>query len=321
MSLDDREPPAVSVIRSLMQTLRQLAHAALQAGLEPALDIECVRAFLAGLHARARTATTKAARLKELLRFAIWIEDDTTIIEALRRERNRQTRIAARQRKIKELWLFKTGTTVADCWLTAEDLLASAAKMPPGLPRRRLELEALAIAFAVVCPLRIGDLHRIRIGVDLVRRGGAWTFATRTAKTDQEYDAGELWPELAPFVDAVVLDGRHPFDLPPRIKALEGAPLFSKDGVRPFASGWISTVWRRRIGTGEHIIRTLWHEDTAEDGETWIALALCGQRSARTAKHYTVKAAKKQAAKRGRALRRQARQRSRASGRSAGRGE
>jgi hypothetical protein len=79
--------------------------------------------------------------------------------------------------------------------------------------------------------------------------------------------------------------------------------------VKPFAPGWISTVWRRHIGTGEHIIRTLWHEDAAEDGETWMALALCGQRSARTAKHYTVKAARKRAAKRGRGLLKQARQR------------
>ncbi|NJL95534.1 MAG: response regulator, partial [Anaerolineae bacterium] len=49
-------------------------------------------------------------------------------IEAMRREKNRQARIAERQRKTKELWLFKTGTTVADCWLTAEDRLANAAR-------------------------------------------------------------------------------------------------------------------------------------------------------------------------------------------------
>jgi hypothetical protein len=83
---------------------------------------------------------------------------------------------------------------------------------------------------------------------------------------------------------------------------MQGAPLFSKDGVRPFSEEWISKAWRRRIGTGVHIIRTLWHQEAAEDGETWMALALCGQRGARTAQHYTLKAARKRAAKQGRAL-------------------
>jgi hypothetical protein len=314
MSLDDRMPPSAKVLRKLEATLRQLAWEAGAAGVAPGLDIAPVSAFLAGLDRRGRAPTTKVARLRELLLFAAWIGDETAAVQAMRREKNLQERLAARRRKRKEVWLLQHRIQVVDCWLIAEDLLIRALALASGLPRRRLLLHALAIAFAVVCPLRIGDLPRIRIGEHLVRERGLWAFEIVAAKNLFDYDPGPLWPELTPFIDAVVLDGRDPLDIAARVRAMQGAPLFSKDGVRPFSEEWISTVWRRHIGTGVHIVRTLWHEEAAEDGGTWMALALCGQRSAQTARHYTLKAARKRAAKRGRALLARARAKRRASG-------
>lgn len=132
MSLDDRVPPAPTVIDNLARTLRQLAFAAEAAGTPPALDVAAVRALLAGLEQRGRMPTTKAARLKELLLFAAWLDDGNAATDAMRREKNRQERLAARQAKEKEIWLRKTRMTVADCWLTAEQLLAEGLALPPG---------------------------------------------------------------------------------------------------------------------------------------------------------------------------------------------
>ncbi len=81
-------------------------------------------------------------------------------------------------------------------------------------------------------------------------------------------------------------------------------PLFSRDGGETvLTADWISDVWYEHVGTGAHIVRTLWHQlayDSDTD-RTWMALALCGQRGgSRTASEYREKNQRAAAARAGR---------------------
>lgn len=315
LTLDQRAPPSAKVIEKLESAARQLVFSAREAGLKPALDMQCVRMFLLASKGRGTKPGTRGTRLKELMVLARWIDEDEheDILNSMRRKKNQLTRLARRQRKHKEDWLIQKPTEVIDCWMLAEELLQEAMSMPTGsLARLDLALDALAIALAVNIPLRIGDLHRIQIGVHLTRSFDreTWTVDLRCGKMGNDYVA-ELWPELTPFLDAVVLAGRPDGALAKRVREINGAHLFSKYG-RKLGERWISTAWRRHIGTGEHIVRTLWHEEALDDADTWMSLVLCGQEGgSRTARHYQVKQEKRQAGRRAKSLMRAARERRR----------
>lgn len=315
LTLDDRVPPSGKVIANLEHTARQLAFAANEAGFKPTLDMPCVRAFLAASKGRGTKPITRCSRLKELMILACWIDEDdhAGIINAMRRKKSQLARLAQRQRKHKEEWLIQNPTEILDCWMLSEELLQEAMSMPSGgIARLDLALDALAIALGVNIPLRIGDLHRLQIGVHLTRsfERDTWTVDLRTAKMGSDYVA-ELWPELTPFLDAVVLVGRSEGSLATRLRELNGQYLFAKYGQK-MGAGWVSTAWRRHIGTGEHIVRTLWHEEALDDADTWMALVLCGQDGGgETARHYQVKQQKRQAGRRAKSLMRAARGRRR----------
>ena len=315
LTLDDRVPPSGKVIAKLERSARQLVFAANEVGLNPALDMPCVRAFLAASKGRGTKPITRCARLKELMVLACWIDEDdhAEILNAMRRKKNQLDRLAQRQRKQKEEWLIQNPIEVVDCWMLAEELLQEAMSMPSGYTARLdLTLDALAIALAVNVPLRIGDLHRIQIGVHMIRsfERDTWTVDLRCEKMGNDYVA-ELWPELTPFLDAVVLAGRSEGILAARLRELDGQYLFAKYGQK-LGAGWVSTAWRRHIGTGEHIVRTLWHEEALDDADTWMALVLCGQDGGdAVARHYQVKQQKRQAGRRAKSLMRSARGRRR----------
>lgn len=317
LTLDDRAPPSAKVIAKLKSTARQLVFAANEVGIKPALDMPCVRAFLVASKGRKTKPVTRGIRLKELMTLGRWIDEDEheDILNAMRRKKSQLIRLAKRQRKHKEDWLIQNPSEVVDCWMIAEDLLQEAMSMPSGsLARLDLALDALAIALAVNVPLRIGDLHRIQIGVHLIRSFDmdTWTVDLRCEKKGNEYVA-ELWPELTPFLDAVVLAGRSHGALAARVRELDGQYLFAKS-CKKLGEGWISTAWRRHIGIGEHIVRTLWHEEALDDEDTWMALVLCGQEGGgRTARDYQVKQQKRQKGRRAKSLMQAARGRRRTS--------
>lgn len=315
LTLDDRAPPSAKVIDKLEYTVRQLVLFADKASLEPALDMPCVRAFLVASNGRGTKPITRCARLKELMILACWIDEDAheDVLAAMRRKKNQLARLAERQRKNKEAWLIQNPTEVVDCWMLAEELLQEAMSLPPGSTARLDKtLDALAIALAVNIPLRIGDLHRLQLGVHVTRcfERDTWTVDLRCEKKGNGYVA-ELWPELTPFLDAVVLAGRPDGAMACRLRQIDTQYLFAKYGHK-LSAGWISTVWRRHVGTGEHIVRTLWHEEALDDADTWMALVLCGQDGgSRTAREYQVKQQKRQAGRRAKSLMRAARGRRR----------
>ncbi len=115
-----------------------------------------------------------------------------------------------------------------------------------------------------------------------------------------DYELSELWPELTPFLDALMTMEAPGGDLWAGYDQRTGTPLFSDNGgATALTADWISDLWYEHVGTGAHIVRTLWHEavldvdpgDGAARDRAWLALALCGQRSRRMQGEYSERAA------------------------------
>lgn len=183
---------------------------------------------------------------------------------------------------------------------------------PASTVRVDLTLDAAGLALSIVVPLRIGDLHRLGIGEHLKRNADGWSISILTDKTGALYERPRLWPELTPFLDAVILltapggDFWAGYDA----RSAPSSAIFSQDfGKTGCCELWPTKVWTRHFGIGAHIVRSLWHQMMyeSEGDEQYIALALCAQGHGRTAMEYIMRGNRKRAVRRGRAKIRAAR--------------
>jgi hypothetical protein len=305
ISLDDRTPPAAKVIKSIASTLRILAKICLDHDRPIELTLETIDLWRAARFRAGNINRSIASRLKELRTFALWGDFDEEVIEQLTKLKIRYEKAARNEPKRKDRWMLSKDTRVEDVWVRASDLLEMAGAAPVGFERRaNLVLDAACLALSVVCPLRCGDLHRIHFGTHLQRNADCWALEITTNKTGYAYRRPELWPELTPFLDAVVMLDMPACDFWDAYHRKAGTPLFTRDGgISGVAAGWPSQCWQRHFEIGEHIIRSLWHTMmfASEDDDQWIALALCGQGNGRTAKEYILKGRRKRDGRRARA--------------------
>jgi hypothetical protein len=304
ISLDDRTPPAAKVIRSMASTLRIFAKTCLDHDRPVEITLEAVDLWRAARFRAGNASRSIASRLKEIRTFALWCDLDEDLIERLTGLKTRYEKAGRKESKHKDRWMLSNNTQVEDVWVRASDLLEMAGTTPVGSARRaHLVLDAACLALSVVCPLRCGDLHRIRFGSHLRRHADHWGIEVATNKTGYEYRRPDLWPELTPFLDAVVMLDMPECDFWDAYDRKAETPLFSRDGGNSDVYvGWPSQCWQRHFGIGEHIIRSLWHTMmfTSEEDDQWIALALCGQGNGRTAQEYILKGQRKREGRRAR---------------------
>ena len=305
IDLEDRNPPGASVIRNLASTLRVFARVCEDHALSADLSSETIELYRAARHAEGNASTSIASRLKELCIFALWCDLDEEVLAKLFRLQKRYDRAAKRERKRKDVWAAKSGKGLGDVWVKAEELLSLSEAAPDGSAlRARLTLDAACLALSVVCPLRCGDLHRIAIGSELSRHAEGWSLHIVTRKGERPYHRPELWPELTPFLDALIMLDMTGSGFWEAYEAKCGMPLFSRDGGESSpATSWPTRCWHRHFGIGAHIIRSLWHSlmFESESDDQWIALALCGQGNGRTAQHYILEGQKRRSSRKGRA--------------------
>lgn len=305
IDLEDRTPHSASVIRNLASTLRVFAGVCEDHALLPDLSSETIELYRAARHAEGNVSTSIASRLKELRIFALWCDLDEEVIAKLVRLQRRYERAAKRERKRKDVWAAKSGKGLGDVWVKAEELLSLSEVAPGGSAlRARLTLDAACLALSVVCPLRCGDLHRIVIGSELSRHAEGWSLRIVTRKGERPYHRPELWPELTPFLDALIMLDMTGSDFWEAYEAKRGMPLFSRDGGDSSpGTSWPTRCWHRHFGIGAHIVRSLWHSlmFESENDDQWIALALCGQGNGRTSQHYILEGRKRRSSRRGRA--------------------
>jgi len=304
LSLDNRNPPSAKVILSMASTLRVFSIECEKNGVQTELTPKTLKIWLTARHKAKNKNVSIGTRLKELGIFAIWCEVDAEMIDLIFSQRRRYAKAGSKEWKRKDLWMRANSLCLEDVWKHAEELLLQADFASPGsATRARLTIDAACLALSVVCPLRIGDLHRFEIGTHLSRHSENWGLSIKTAKTGLLYDRPRLWPELTPFLDAVLLLDMPHDDIQAALDTKNGQPIFSRDMASGVAETWPTRCWIRHFGIGEHIVRSLWHTMMfeSEDDDQWIALALCGQGNGRTAQDYILKGNTKRASRRARA--------------------
>ena len=304
----DVPPPAASMIGDVAYTLRTPAQVCIERGHAIELPRRTVAWWIEAARGRGIRPASVGMQLRALRAFLLWTGEKKGLARELVALAAGEARVAGRMRNRKEERLLATRASIASVWAAAEE----ARSLPPGSRTRvRVLLEAAALALGVVAPLRIEDLHGPVLGDELTRDAEGWRLELITSKSAEDYDR-DLWPELTPFLDAVLEAAAPGGDLWAGYDMRIGTPLFSLDGGRTvLSSDWFSDVFEKRIGHGAHIVRTLWHDHVALNGgadEVWVALAPCGQRDARTERHYRTRAGRIERGAQDRALRRRARQ-------------
>ena len=312
----DLDPPAASRIEDIAYTLRAVAAAGRAAGradAQIALDEAAIMRWLDAARDRGNAPAGLSMQLRGLRTFVLWQDAKGAkgLAKRLAALAAEETRLAGLGRKRKDCKLAAAPLTVGDCWLAAEVAACEAEGAVPGTrTHMRLRLEAAALALGVAAPLRIGDLHRLRVGRELARDAAGWSLDLRTRKTSGEYEA-RLWDEVTPVLDAVLEADAPGGELWSGYDARQGTHFFSADGGETgLSADWLSDVWEARLGSGAHMIRTLWHDHALRMGsetDVWMALALCGHADGRTAEHYRTRAAHAARGREGRALLRAAR--------------
>ena len=295
------------MIWGIAYTLRALAAVCAAEGLPVVLDRAAVRAWLDAARAWGCRPAGIGMQLRYIRCVLIWLDRDPEMQGELAALARAEMQFADTEPKAKDRKLRARPLSLADVMAMAETLAARADDVGPATRDGAvLRLHACVLALTVCCPLRIGDLHRLRIGEELRRDVEGWSLAIRTRKTGAEYERPDIWLEVGRHLDALVVMDAPGGDLWTGYDMRAGTPLFTLDGgVGGLSADWVSDVWGTHTGHGAHIVRTLWHDELLVAGgerDTWLALALCGQSSERTARHYRTRAARRSAGQRGRGL-------------------
>ena len=303
---DERRPPAAKVIGGIERTLRDLAQSCRAAGRPVEIRRRAVRLWLDGARARGIRPASESLYLRQIGLFLRWIDARPKLRSEIAVLARAATRAGEGRRKRKEERLAAAPLDLGTAWGAAEGELAHAATLPIGSEARVLAtLRAAAAALAISAPLRAGDLAGLQIGETIWRDASGWRMDLVTGKTKARYERDGRWPKVTPFLDALVEIDAPGGDLWAGYEARQGTRLFSEDGGRTaLTQDCLASAFRDLTGHGPHILRTLWHDTAAREdaSEVWVALALCGQRSERTARHYRTRAARHEHARRGRAI-------------------
>lgn len=284
---EGRKPPARDIVNGIEEALCQFGHVCQVNGYQTEIKPETVCAFLLEIEGRTARAATLEIRGMQLLAFVRYSGLGTICEPSLRKYVKRQNHTTSRQIPRKENKARIIGGPKAVLSL-AVDLLAMA-RDERTVTRRMTRLNhALALAFTMLVPLRVQDTV-LNFGTNIVWSDEEYWIDTRTQKT-QAPVYGPLPHFLAPFIDAILLQGRAPSlidDL--RTEAEETRRLlFLKGNGKPPMRNFVSHVWRAHFNTGTHIARTLVHDALGKKGINGVAeaLALCAQRDPRTALYY-----------------------------------
>jgi hypothetical protein len=282
-------PPAPKIVETIVMKLRQLAKSAQEAGLEVSLSVETLTALHSDMTARDIASTTKRATCSALGAFAKYIDAPSHIREELRRLTALHDAQARLEPTRKEAILHETDVSFSAVLAKAQELLERSHSARNPRSALTLRNSAFSLAFFTILPLRLSDT-RFRFGEELTWEGGHWTLHLTTQKTAFDLRT-RLTGFLTPYIEAVLLHGLDAAYL----DGIRDTCIAEKRPVLVTRSGagvayhFVSDVWRKHFGTGEHIARTEIHEAFAQargaEG-TDLALAACAQSSIQTAGHY-----------------------------------
>jgi hypothetical protein len=285
---------------------RQLLWAARQVRLPDELSLPTLQAYDAALETRGVAATSRTILFRSILHLGGLIGAERELLDDLEELVGHYLREAGGtvKRKESKLAVMPSFAAIFD---KANELLDSAAAMTDRRRKLTLYVDAAALAFLSFIPLRnqdtmlqwgrhvswIADEDPAELGLEEHPERLGYYIDLRTNKTGEGLH-GPLAPILTPFLDGLILQGRDDRLLPQlRQRAMAAqAPVFPKTMGRPRTARSLSDRWRANIGVGSGISRTRIHTLLGAMGERGVraALALCAQRSPRTAKWYQAQA-------------------------------
>lgn len=286
-------------VETLRCAARQLAWSAQTAGLPLEMSLEAIKAYDRDLRKRKNRASSRQIHFAGLHSFGLALGADPQLLNDLSEVAEHCGRLARADVKLKEDRLDRL-PHLAKIFDLANGLLDKAETVTDRRRLAALRTDAAALAVLSLVPLRNQDtLLRwgshiaYREGVNPMEpaasRDGYYRLDVTTSKTGSRL-SGPLAPILTPFLDALILQGRHPDLLP----TLRDEAMKRRDPVFPKSNGGmrsprsLAASWRAHVGTGSIISRTRIHTLLGELGEHGVraALALCAQSSDRTAAWY-----------------------------------
>lgn len=283
---------STSTARNMRSYARQLIWSARQAKLPDEISIATLSAYHQDLTDRGLRASSFAFQFGFLRLLARFVQSEKEVDEALREIVADYQRLANGSVKLKE-GRFAQFASIDLLFDHAFILLDQGLAETHGTKRVTLLVDAAAIAFLTLIPLRNADTV-LRWGEHIsIDASGIddWVYRidTSISKTCVDF-GGKLHPILNPFLEALLLQGRHPAFLHRRLaEAIANRePVFPLSNRNARSSYGLSRRWRARLGTGSHIARTQAHTLLGALGPKGVcsALALCAQRSYATRLHY-----------------------------------
>lgn len=283
---------AVSTVRNMRNYARQLIWSARKAGLPDEISIATLSAYDRDLSQRGLRATSCAMQFGFLGMFAKFVQPDADIVDAIREVTSEYRILGIGSTSLREGRFAKLGS-IDVLFEHAYTLLDKGLSEKHSTKRVALLVDAAAIAFLTLIPLRNAD-SVLRWGEHLsidasYKDDWIYRIDTSISKTLVDF-GGKLHPILNPFLEALLLQGRHPAFLQRRLaEAIANSePVFPLSNGNARSSNNLSRRWHARLGTGSHIARSQVHTILGALGPRGVcsALALCAQRSYATRVHY-----------------------------------
>lgn len=289
-------------VKGMTDAARQLIRTARDRKLPDEISLLTIGAYDSALEARGVCTSSRSILFGSLCAFAKRLALTDELVTDIRDLAAHYERTAHRETKRKESRLADLPDLQA-IFDRANALLDQAPQVLDRRQRTTLYVDAAALPFLSLIPLRsqdtslrwgseilyIGDDDPAEWGLDDQDGRVTYYLDLRTSKTDSDL-SGPLAPILTPFLDALILRGQDERMLPDlRDASLRAhAPVFPKSTGKARNLHSLSERWRVHLGTGAIISRTRVHTLLGALGEhgTRAALALCAQRSPRTAKWY-----------------------------------
>ena len=293
---------APKTVKSMTGAACQFVRAARESRLPDEVSLDTIKAYDRALEGRGVRASSRAILFASLRSLAKRLGLADELLADLQDLVGHYERAAKGDMKVKESRLADL-PDLQEIFDRANKLLDLAPKTMDRRKRTTLYVDAAALPFLSLIPLRNHDTcllwgqHILYIGDDDPADWGLedhdepvfYYLDLRTSKTDSAL-SGPLSPILTPFLDALILRGQDERMLPDLRDAImkARAPVFPKSNGAARNVHSLSGRWRKHLGTGSIISRTRIHTLLGGLGEhgTRAALALCAQRSPRTAKWY-----------------------------------
>ncbi|MBW0157621.1 hypothetical protein [Sedimentimonas flavescens] len=281
--------PSAGMLPTLKMKARQLLRSARDADLPDQLSEAAVRAYARDLRERQLAAATLRASFSALLKFARYTGADEATVDLLAELSRTYEAKAAKAPKQKFAHLQNTGYSPVALIEKASTILAAAQALPCPRERHAQRNRAAAIALFSVMPVRLADT-RLIFGKTLFWADKAYAIDARLSKTGYHW-AAKIDTRLNTFIDALILRGCDPdwLDQMRQDCLASRRALFITHAGKPVAYNYVSDAWRREVGTGEHIARTVLHTFLGiklGQAGTDMAMSACGQTSHQTAAAY-----------------------------------